>query len=329
MEGMLAKLRALDPNLRIACAHGQMAAMQLEKIMLDFVNRKYDALLSTTIIESGLDMPSVNTLIVHKADRFGLSGLYQLRGRIGRGKHRGFAYFTTVPGHTLSDTAMRRLEVMQSLDYLGAGFALANHDMDIRGAGNILGSQQSGHINDVGFELYQQMLHDTIMQLKSQGVAGAAAVADQQFSPSINIAVRVMIPEAYVSDLKIRMALYRRIADAQTDSDIDSLRDELINRFGTLPPEVENLLEVVAIKLLCKTANIAKLEAGQKGLVISFHNNRFGKPEELLKYIADQRGWAALKPDHRIVFGQPLPDEPVRLAAARRVCGDIAAIVSG
>src|SRR5204863_263045 len=258
------------PEMKIAVAHGQMPSPVLDDIMSAFYDGKYDALLSTTIIESGLDIPSANTLIVHRADMFGLSQLYQLRGRVGRAKVRAFALFT-LPERKITPQAERRLKVLQSLDTLGAGFQLASHDLDIRGAGNLLGEEQSGHIKEVGFELYQSMLEEAILNLK----AGVVEPAADRWSPQITIGMPVLIPEDYVNDLAVRLSLYRRLADLETDEEIDNFAAEMRDRFGVLPDEVRYLFKVAAIKAYCRRANVEKVDAGPKGAVISFRENKF------------------------------------------------------
>src|SRR5207302_4530287 len=233
-----------------------------------------NTLLSTTIIESGLDIPAANTLIVHRADMFGLSQLYQLRGRVGRAKVRAYALFT-LPERKITAQAERRLKVLQSLDTLGAGFQLASHDLDIRGAGNLLGEEQSGHIKEVGFELYQQMLEEAVASLK----AGIAEPVADRWSPQITIGMPVLIPDDYVADLPVRLALYRRLAEIEDESEIDTFGAELIDRFGPMPEEVEHLLRIVAIKVLCRRANVEKIETGPKGEIIAFRDNTFANPE--------------------------------------------------
>ena len=227
------------PEVKVAVAHGQMPAQVLEDIMSAFYDGKFDVLLSTTIVESGLDIPTANTLIVHRADMFGLAQLYQLRGRVGRSKLRAYALLTLPEKKKITAQAERRLKVLQSLDTLGAGFQLASHDLDIRGAGNLLGDEQSGHIKEVGFELYQQMLEEAVTSLK----AGIAEPVADRWSPQIAIGTPVLIPEDYVADLSVRLALYRRLADLEQDQDIEGFGAELVDRFGPLPEEVEHLLE--------------------------------------------------------------------------------------
>ncbi|RVB41036.1 transcription-repair coupling factor, partial [Mesorhizobium sp. M7A.F.Ca.CA.001.06.1.1] len=252
-------LKESVPELKVAVAHGQMPPGELDDIMNAFYDGQYDVLLSTTIVESGLDIPTANTLIIHRADMFGLSQLYQLRGRVGRSKVRAYALFTLPANRKLTDTAERRLKVLQSLDTLGAGFQLASHDLDIRGAGNLLGEEQSGHIKEVGFELYQQMLEEAVAEVKDSG-----EVQDGGWSPQIAVGTAVMIPESYVPDLQLRLALYRRLGDLENTEEIDAFGAELIDRFGPLPEEVKHLLKIVFIKALCRKANVEKLDAGPK-----------------------------------------------------------------
>jgi transcription-repair coupling factor (superfamily II helicase) len=245
------RLRKLVPEIKLGVAHGRLGARALEEVMTGFLERRFDLLLSTNIIESGLDIPSANTLIIHRADMFGLSQLYQLRGRIGRAKLRGYAYLTLPPGRLLTPAAEKRLEVMQTLDTLGAGFSLASHDLDIRGAGNLLGEEQSGHIREVGIELYQQLLEEAVVNARAGGTAGTAPAAEA-WTPNISIGTPVLIPERYVADLNVRLGLYRRLAALVDRAEIDAFAAELIDRFGPLPEEVENLLQIVAIKKLCR-----------------------------------------------------------------------------
>ena len=286
------------PEARVGTAHGRMSAGELDSVMTAFYEGRYDVLLSTTIIESGLDIPTANTLIVHRADMFGLSQLYQLRGRIGRSKTRAYALFTVPANRLLSPTAERRLKVLQSLDTLGAGFLLASHDLDIRGAGNLLGEEQSGHIKEVGFELYQQMLEEAVASLR----AGDGEEQEDRWSPQITIGMSVMISDRYVPDLQLRMSLYRRLADMEDAAEIDAFGAELIDRFGKLPDEVEHLLKIVFIKTLCRRANVEKVDAGPKGAVVAFRKNVFANPAGLIGYIGQQESKARIRPDQTIVL---------------------------
>ncbi|HUO98347.1 MAG TPA: transcription-repair coupling factor [Rhizomicrobium sp.] len=304
------------PEVKAAVAHGQMSAAHLEDVMTNFYDRKIDVLVSTNIVESGLDIPSANTLVVHRADMFGLSQLYQLRGRIGRSKQRAYAYLTTPVDRTLTETATRRLEVLQSLDQLGAGFTVASHDMDIRGAGNLLGEEQSGHVKEVGIELYQEMLEEAVSQLRAGGEAQETA---EQWSPQINIGAAVLIPESYVPDLNVRMALYRRLAGIETREEIDRFAAELIDRFGPLPDEVRHLFEIVAIKQLCRAASVERVEAGPKGGVIAFRNNTFANPMALVRLINEHSGTMKVRPDQRVVIVREWPTPEARLKGVQAV----------
>lgn len=307
------------PELKVAIAHGQMAAGELEDIMNAFYEGRYDVLLSTTIVESGLDVPTANTLIVHRADMFGLAQLYQIRGRVGRSKVRAFALLTLPVNKVLTAGAERRLKVLQSLDTLGAGFQLASHDLDIRGAGNLLGEEQSGHIKEVGFELYQQMLEEAVAEVK-----GVDEVVDTGWSPQIQVGTSVMIPENYVPDLHLRMALYRRLGELDDLREIDGFGAELIDRFGPMPIEVQHLLKVVYIKALCRTANVEKLEAGPKGVVVQFRGKQFPNPAALVGYIAKQGTMAKIRPDHSVFLTRDLPTPEKRLAGAAVVMTQLA-----
>ena len=310
------------PELKVAIAHGQMAAGELEDIMNAFYEGKYDVLLSTTIVESGLDVPSANTLIVHRADMFGLAQLYQIRGRVGRSKVRAFALFTLPVNKVLTTGADRRLKVLQSLDTLGAGFQLASHDLDIRGAGNLLGEEQSGHIKEVGFELYQQMLEEAVAEVK-----GDEDIAERGWSPQISVGTSVMIPENYVPDLHLRMGLYRRLGEITELKEIDAFGAEMIDRFGPLPVELQHLLKVVYIKSLCRIANVEKLEAGPKGVVIQFRNKEFPNPAGLVGYIAKQGSMAKIRPDHSVYLNRDLPTPEKRLSGAAVVMTHLAELV--
>ena len=316
-------LREEVPEIRFVTGHGQLAPTQLEDVMAAFYEGRYDVLLSTSIVESGLDIPTANTLIVHRADMFGLAQLYQLRGRVGRAKSRAYAYLTTPFEKTITASAERRLEVLQSLDSLGAGFQLASHDLDIRGGGNLLGDEQSGHIREVGVELYQQMLEDAVGELRAKG--GAEPVnLDRGWSPQINTGAAVLIPEDYVRDLNVRLALYRRLSDAEKAEDREALAAELIDRFGPLPPEADGLLKVVAIKGLCREANVAKIDVGPKGAVASFRDDHFANPAGLVAFIQKNANLWRLRPDQKVVIKGEWETPAQRLSAAERVLKELA-----
>ena len=318
-------LREQVPEVKFVTGHGQMPPTQLEEVMSAFYDGQYDVLLSTTIVESGLDIPSANTLIVHRADMFGLSQLYQLRGRVGRAKTRAYAYLTTPTEKQITASAERRLKVLQSLDSLGAGFQLASHDLDIRGGGNLLGDEQSGHIREIGVELYQQMLEDAVAEMRAGG--GAQAVIDERgWSPQINAGAAVLIPEEYVPDLNVRLALYRRLSEAESAADREALAAELIDRFGPLPPETDQLLKVVGIKGLCRQANVAKIDVGPKGAVVTFRGDQFPNPMGLVAQVQRRQHDWKLRPDHKVVVKGEWETPEQRLAAAERILADLARV---
>lgn len=318
------RLRQFVPEVKFAVAHGQMTPTTLENVMSDFYDGAFDVLLSTNIIESGIDIPRANTLLIHRSDLFGLAQLYQLRGRIGRAKVRGYAYLTYPAGQILSGDAQKRLEVIQSLDTLGAGFTLASHDMDIRGTGNLVGEEQSGHIREVGIELYQHMLEEAIAALKAEGMGETYVSSD--WTPQISLGLSVLIPESYVADLGLRLSLYKRLSDLVTREEIDQFAIELVDRFGPLPGEVKNLLEVIYLKSLSRQANVDKVEVGPKGVLIGFYQNTFKNPNLLIGHITDQKGTAKIRPDQKIVYIRSLESPEARLKATRKILEDLVAM---
>lgn len=313
------------PEMKVAVAHGQMPPTVIEDIMSAFYDGKYDILLSTTIVESGLDIPAANTLIVHRADMFGLAQLYQLRGRVGRSKLRAYALFTLPAQKKITAQAERRLKVLQSLENLGAGFQLASHDLDIRGSGNLLGEEQSGHIKEVGFELYQSMLEEAIVSLK----AGMAEPAPDRWSPQITLGMPVLIPEDYVSDLAVRLSLYRRLADLDDDEEISNFGAELRDRFGPLPDEVRYLFKLAAIKAYCRRANVEKVDAGPKGAVISFRDNSFAQPDKLVFFIRQHGQAAKVRPDMKVVFFQDWETPDERIEGTTEILRQLANLAEG
>ncbi len=310
------------PELTYVVAHGQMAAGELDDRMNAFYDGKYDVLLATTIVESGLDIPTANTMVVHRADMFGLAQLYQIRGRVGRSKTRAYAYLTTKPRQKLTATAEKRLRVLGSLDTLGAGFTLASQDLDIRGAGNLLGEEQSGQMRDVGYELYQSMLEEAIAKIKAGEMEGLSD-ADDQWAPQINLGVPVLIPEDYVPDLDVRLGLYRRLSSLSTKVELEGFAAELIDRFGALPKEVNTLMLVVRIKAMCKRAGIAKLDGGPKGATIQFHNDKFASPQGLIEFLQNQRGMAKVK-DNKIVVRRDWKKDSDKIKGAFAIARDLA-----
>lgn len=314
-------LKEQVPEVSYITATGQMAAGELDDRMNAFYDGKYDVLLATTIVESGLDIPTANTMIVWRSDMFGLAQLYQIRGRVGRSKARAYAYLTTKPRQKLTDTAEKRLRVLGSLDTLGAGFTLASQDLDIRGAGNLLGEEQSGQMREVGYELYQQMLEDQIAAIKSGQAEGI--LDDGQWAPQISLGVPVLIPDHYVPDLDVRLGLYRRLSELTTKVELEGFAAELIDRFGKLPREVNTLMLVVRIKAMCKKAGIAKLDAGPKGATLKFHNDKFASPQGLVEFINDQRGLAKVK-GNKIVVRRDWSLEKDKIQGAFGIARDLA-----
>ena len=311
MDPLLDWLHEHVPEVKVVPAHGQMSASEVEDRMSAFYEKKYDVLLSTTIVESGLDISSANTIIIHRADRFGLAQLYQLRGRVGRAKLRAYAYLTTPADEALSEVAEKRLKVLSDLDSLGAGFQLASHDLDIRGAGNLLGDEQSGHIREVGFELYQSMLEDAILAAKA-GEMGLEK-PPEDISPQITVDAPIMIPEEYVPDLAVRMALYRRLNQASDQAEIEGLAAEMIDRFGELPSATQNLVRLIEIKHQAIAANIAKIDVGARGTLVTFHKDDFPDPAGLLAYVDKRAEAVKLRPDMKLVVNRAWGDPQSRL----------------
>ncbi|GGD52729.1 transcription-repair coupling factor [Erythrobacter arachoides] len=329
MEQVEGWLREFVPEVKSVSAHGQMSPGEIEERMSAFYEGKYEVLLSTTIVESGLDLPSANTIIIHRADRFGLAQLYQLRGRVGRAKIRAYAYLTTPADSQRSEIAEKRLKVLGDLDSLGAGFQLASHDLDIRGAGNLLGDEQSGHIKEVGFELYQSMLEDAILAAK----AGDAGIDTDRrgLSPQITVDAPIMIPEEYVPDLAVRMALYRRLNETQDQAEIEGLAAEMIDRFGELPQPTKNLIRLIEIKAQAVGACVAKMDVGARGTLVTFHEDRFPDPAGLIAYVErlneGRPDSAKLRPDMKLQINRAWGDPQSRLNGLFQLTKGLSGIV--
>ena len=317
------------PEVRYVVAHGQMAPTAVEERMSAFYDKKYEVLVSTTIVESGLDIPSANTMIIHRADRFGLAQLYQLRGRVGRAKTRAYAYLTTPAARTITDTAEKRLTVLANLEALGGGFQIASHDLDIRGAGNLLGDEQSGHIKEVGFELYQSMLEEAILEVKAGGSGNAADVPIRdKLSPQISVDAPILISDEYVPDLDLRMGLYRRMNEIEDVQGVEAFAAEMIDRFGPLPDPTKNLLTVIQIKLNCRRASVAKLDAGPKGALVSFFEDSFPDLPGLIAYVQRLEGTAKLRPDNKLVIQRSWATHQARLNGALQLSRGLAKILA-
>ena len=319
-------LREHVPEVSYVIAHGQMPPGELDNRMNAFYDGKFDVLLATTIVESGLDIPSANTIVVHRAEMFGLAQLYQIRGRVGRSKLRAYAYMTTKARTKLTTASEKRLKVLASLDALGAGFSLASQDLDIRGAGNLLGEEQSGQIRDVGYELYQSMLEETISKIRG-GQIDVLTSMDNQWSPQINLGVSVLIPETYVSDLDVRLGLYRRLSNLNKKVEFEGFAAELIDRFGKLPSAVNTLLLVVRIKSVCKKAGIGKLDGGPKGATVQFYNDKFISPEGLVEFIKNQNGTAKIK-DNKLIIRRDWKKNSDKFKGAFAIARDLAEIAA-
>ncbi len=310
------------PEVKVALTHGQMTPAMLEDRVTAFYEGRCDVLLSTNIIESGLDIPTANTLIVHRADLFGLGQLHQLRGRVGRSKLRAYAYFMAPVEALMSANAEKRLQALQRFDSLGAGFNLASHDLDIRGAGNLLGDAQSGHIREVGVELYQEMLEQAIASLQE----GGELSAEEPWSPQINIGVSVLIPEQYIPDLNSRMTLYRRLVRLESLEELEQFEIEMIDRFGLLPEETQHLLKIITLKLICRQGGIDKIDAGPKGVVIGFHNDSYANPAGLVAWLSQAGEGAKLRADHRLIIPGKWETPEERFTAIREIAENLSSI---
>lgn len=319
LERVREKLEQLVPEVKVAVGHGGMPPDGLASVMQAFENHEYDVLLATNIIESGLDIPNANTLIVHRSDLFGLSQLYQLRGRVGRSKVRGYAYFTFTPDKQLTDSALKRLEVIQGLEGLGGGFSLASRDMDIRGVGNLVGEAQSGHVKEVGVSLYHHMLETAILACKKEGPQEEV----RAWSPQIHLGLEVLIPEAYIRDLNLRLSFYRRLSEIETGDESVDLQEEMVDRFGDLPQEVLNLFKIVHLKNLCKKLFLQKIDVGPKGVLISFVDDKCPYVSTLLDFIGQHGSSVRLRPDHKVVIIKAWKDHQDQLKGLTKILKEL------
>ncbi|AXU06737.1 transcription-repair coupling factor [Rickettsia japonica] len=309
IEDITKQLKQIVPELSYKIAYGKMTPSKIDEVMSEFYAGKFDILVSTTIIESGIDIAEANTMIIHNADMLGLSQLYQLRGRIGRGKMRGYAYLTVASHKKMTSHSLRRLEIIQNSCALGSGFTIASRDMDLRGVGNLIGEEQSGQIKEVGTELYQEMLEEQIAILKDEPI-----VSEQPFIPTINLGLSVFIPDNYVADAALKLGLYRRIGNLSNEIEVETFKDEMIDRFGLLPIEFNNLLDIVKIKLLCFKLNIENLDSGDNGFVIKFYKNA-DMTDKILKFVSTYSDQAKIKPDNKLVYIKKLVDKNIIVEA--------------
>jgi transcription-repair coupling factor (superfamily II helicase) len=288
IESMGDRLRRLLPEARVAIAHGQMRERELERVMRDFTAQRSNVLLCSTIIETGIDNPHANTIVIHRADKFGLAQLHQLRGRVGRSHHQAYAYLLTPPEEALSKNAQKRLEAIQMMEELGSGFYLAMHDLEIRGAGEVLGESQSGEIQEIGFNLYARMLERAVRKLKSGKAADAADSID--ISAEVNLHVPALLPAAYCSDVHERLSLYKRLADAESQEALDLLREELVDRFGDLPDPARALLECHLVRIAARPLGVSRVDATHEAVQLQFIKNPPLDGQKIIAFIQKRRG---------------------------------------
>ncbi|MBT8047247.1 MAG: DEAD/DEAH box helicase, partial [Gammaproteobacteria bacterium] len=286
IERIAREVQEMAPNARLAVAHGQMPERELEKVMLDFYRQRYNILVCTTIIESGIDVPTANTIVINRADRFGLAQLHQLRGRVGRSHHRAYAYLIVPEKRSMTADARKRLEAIASLEELGAGFTLATHDLEIRGAGELLGAEQSGQINQVGFSLYSDMLARAVEALRK----GEEPELEDPVHRGIEIELHLpaLIPESYLGDVQARLTLYKRVASARDSASLRELQVEMIDRFGLLPDEVKALFEIAELRLLAERIGIMKIDFGPQGGRVEFSEHARADPAALIGLIQER-----------------------------------------
>ncbi len=310
-------LEKLVPDARIRIAHGQMPERELEQVMLDFHRQRFNALVCTTIIESGIDVPSANTIVIDRADRFGLAQLHQLRGRVGRSHHRAYAYLIVPDRKAMTADAEKRLEALAALEELGAGFTLATHDLEIRGAGELLGEEQSGQIQEIGFSLYTELLDRAVRALQSGKLPDFDLSSEHE--TQIELHLPALIPDDYLPDVHARLTLYKRIAGARDDTALRELQVEMIDRFGLLPPQVKNLFAIAALKLRATPLGIKKLELGPNGGRVLFRDKPDVEPMTILRLIQQQPRVYKLDGQDKLRVKMELPDAVERLRVAQEL----------
>ncbi|MCC5450131.1 transcription-repair coupling factor [Rheinheimera sp. UJ51] len=320
IEKMAADLQELIPEANIAIAHGQLRERELEQIMADFYHQRFNVLLCSTIIETGIDVPTANTIIINRADNFGLAQLHQLRGRVGRSHHQAYAYLMTPPPKRLSKDAEKRLEAIASLEDLGAGFALATHDLEIRGAGELLGDEQSGQIESVGFSLYMEMLEEAVQALKAGRVPSLEAMLSQQ--TEMDLKLPALFPESYIPDVNLRLSFYKKLASAKNPEEIDEVQVELIDRFGLLPDAAKNLVAVAELKLQAQALGIKRIEANSKGGVVEFAEKTLVNPSYIITLIQTQSRVFKLEGGQKLRFSIAAEDHKDRLSLISSMLAD-------
>ena len=315
IEKMARELGELVPEARIRIAHGQMPERELEQVMLDFHRQRFNVLVCTTIIESGIDIPSANTIIVNRADKFGLAQLHQLRGRVGRSHHRAYAYLIVPPKKAMTADAEKRLEALASLEELGAGFTLATHDLEIRGAGELLGESQSGQIAEIGFSLYTELLERAVKSIKSGKIPDLDPAT--RHGADVELHSPALIPEDYLPDVHARLTLYKRIASARDEDALRELQVEMVDRFGVLPEPAKQLFAVAELKLEATRLGIRKLELGEAGGRVHFLPKPNVDPMSVIRLIQSQPKTYSMDGPDKLRIRLPLPDAPSRLRTAR------------
>ena len=316
LPSMTAFVQGLCPEARVAMGHGQMSERELEAVMVKFVDGQIDVLVSTAIVESGLDIPASNTIIINRADRFGLAQLYQLRGRVGRERQQAYAYLL-VPGEAqLDETAQRRLRVIEEMTELGAGFRLAMRDLEIRGTGNLLGAAQHGHIAAVGFDLYTKLLAEAVRELRGQP-------SSERVEPVITVDVEALLPEAYVPEVNQRLALYKRLAEVETEDEIAKIRAEFADRFGPLPDAVSALIDIVGLKVAAARIGVERIEARNGRAVLTFAPSTPVAPEKILSVIARSKGAMVMKKEFTLEARVPDGSWPVVRDGLARLIGSL------
>ena len=311
IERIERQLTEIIPQATICVAHGQMRERELESVMLDFYHQRFNVLLCTTIVESGIDVPTANTIIINRADKLGLAQLHQLRGRVGRSHHRAYAYLIAPPEKSMTKDAEKRLSALESLEELGVGFTLATHDLEIRGAGELLGDEQSGQIQEIGFTLYTQLLERAVAALKSGKLPDTESPLAQ--STEVDLGIPSLLPADYVADVHTRLVLYKRISNADSTESLDELRVELINRFGLLPDPAKHLFHTTEFKLLCQKLGVTRLQAGAGGGRLIFDDKPNIDPSLLIDLIQKQASEFGFDGKNTLKFTSELDDPEQRI----------------
>jgi transcription-repair coupling factor (superfamily II helicase) len=323
IEKCAADLAELVPEARIGIGHGQMRERELEQVMLDFYHQRANLFVCTTIVESGIDVPSANTIIIDRADKLGLAQLHQLRGRVGRSHHQAYAYLLTPPRNLMTGDALKRLEAIESLEDLGAGFTLATHDLEIRGAGELLGEEQTGQIQEIGYALYMEMLERAVTALKSGKIPNLDG--DLHQGPEVDLHLPALLPDEYLPDVHLRLVLYKRIAAAHTNDDLRELQVEMIDRFGLLPPPAKHLFRIAELKLAAKALGLRKIDIGPGGGSVTFEADTRVDPATLIHYVQRNARTHRLEGGVKLRFTLKLEPDERRLEAADEIVQSLSA----